>query len=193
MKERGRLWFLAKSGGRRRVWFPVKRRPVFFLIVYIVLFFLIRSHIRMFCYPLKNWKHIGSHWSSLVSSPNLYLLLMKYEKQVLKQKRRDCIRFVANFNLSKEEIGFVRETLSPTCEDAFFDYLEGIDYSDVEVYAIAEGSVVFPKIPLMRVEGPMAGPDGGKPVDHLEKYLEYSFVEHISMLLLANSWDLMKL
>lgn len=41
-------------------------------------------------------------------------------------------------------------------QDAFFDYLEGIDCSDVEVYAIAEGSVVFPKIPLMRVEGPVA-------------------------------------
>ncbi|CAI9276765.1 unnamed protein product [Lactuca saligna] len=68
----------------------------------------------------------------------------------------ECIRFIANFKLSKEEIAFVRESLSPTCEDAFFDYLEGIDCSDVEVYAIAEGSVVFPKIPLMRVEGPVA-------------------------------------
>ncbi|KAI3738291.1 hypothetical protein L2E82_28315 [Cichorium intybus] len=41
-------------------------------------------------------------------------------------------------------------------KDAFFDYLEGIDCSDVEVYAIVEGSVVFPKIPLMRAEGPVA-------------------------------------
>nr|GEX74965.1 nicotinate phosphoribosyltransferase 2-like [Tanacetum cinerariifolium] len=40
--------------------------------------------------------------------------------------------------------------------DGFFDYLEGIDCSDVEVYAIPEGSVVFPKVPLMRVEGPVA-------------------------------------
>ncbi|KAI3778943.1 hypothetical protein L2E82_08333 [Cichorium intybus] len=51
----------------------------------------------------------------------------------------ECIRFIANFKLSKEKIAFVRETLSPTCEDAFFDYLEGIDCSDVEMYAIAEG------------------------------------------------------
>ncbi|KAJ9564290.1 hypothetical protein OSB04_000256 [Centaurea solstitialis] len=68
----------------------------------------------------------------------------------------ECIRFIANFKFSKEEIAFVRESLSPTCEDGFFDYLEGIDCSDVEVYAITEGSVVFPKIPLMRVEGPVA-------------------------------------
>ncbi|KAI3799022.1 hypothetical protein L1987_34310 [Smallanthus sonchifolius] len=68
----------------------------------------------------------------------------------------ECIRFIANFKLSKEEIAFVRECLSPTCEDGFFDYLGGINCSDVEVYAIAEGSVVFPKVPLMRIEGPVA-------------------------------------
>ncbi|GJT46567.1 nicotinate phosphoribosyltransferase 2-like protein [Tanacetum coccineum] len=68
----------------------------------------------------------------------------------------ECIRFIANFKLSKDEIAFVRECLSPTCEDGFFDYLGGIDCSDVEVYAIAEGSVVFPKVPLMRIEGPVA-------------------------------------
>ncbi|MFS7973023.1 putative nicotinate phosphoribosyltransferase [Helianthus anomalus] len=59
----------------------------------------------------------------------------------------ECIRFIANFKCSKEEITFLRETLSPTCEDGFFDYLQGIDFSDVEVYAIPEGSVVFPKYP----------------------------------------------
>ncbi|XP_012574518.1 nicotinate phosphoribosyltransferase 2-like isoform X2 [Cicer arietinum] len=42
------------------------------------------------------------------------------------------------------------------CEDGFFDYLRGIDCSDVEVYAIPEGTVVFPKVPLLRIEGPVA-------------------------------------
>ncbi|CAL4920006.1 unnamed protein product [Urochloa decumbens] len=44
----------------------------------------------------------------------------------------------------------------PTCEDGFFEYLSSIDCSDVEVYAIPEGYVVFPKVPLMRIEGPVA-------------------------------------
>ncbi|XP_076946534.1 nicotinate phosphoribosyltransferase 2-like [Bidens hawaiensis] len=68
----------------------------------------------------------------------------------------ECIRLIANFKCSEEEITFLRETLPPTCEDGFFDYIQGIDCSDVEVYAIPEGSVVFPKIPLMRIEGPVA-------------------------------------
>lgn len=68
----------------------------------------------------------------------------------------ECIRFIANFKFSEEEISFIQESLPPTCESGFYDYLRGIDCTDVEVYAIPEGSVVFPKVPLMRVEGPVA-------------------------------------
>ncbi|KAL7231792.1 hypothetical protein ACSBR2_009926 [Camellia fascicularis] len=68
----------------------------------------------------------------------------------------ECIRFIANFKFKEEEIAFIRASLPKTCEDGFYDYLRGIDCSDVEVYAVLEGSVVFPKVPLMRVEGPIA-------------------------------------
>ncbi|XP_043713142.1 nicotinate phosphoribosyltransferase 2-like [Telopea speciosissima] len=68
----------------------------------------------------------------------------------------ECIRFIANFKLTEEEISFLRSSLPPNCEDGFFNYLRGLDCSDVEVYAIPEGSVVFPKIPLLRVGGPIA-------------------------------------
>ncbi|KAF9623052.1 hypothetical protein IFM89_036188 [Coptis chinensis] len=67
----------------------------------------------------------------------------------------ECIRFIANFKFTDEEITYLRSTL-PACEDGFFDYLRSIDCSDVEVYAVTEGSVVFPKMPLLRVEGPVA-------------------------------------
>ncbi|XP_027361996.1 nicotinate phosphoribosyltransferase 1-like [Abrus precatorius] len=68
----------------------------------------------------------------------------------------ECVRFVANYKLSEENIDFIKKNLSVSCEDGFLDYLRGIDCSDVEVYAIPEGSVVFPTVPLLRVEGPIA-------------------------------------
>eukprot|EP00250_Pteridium_aquilinum_P014671 c22133_g1_i1 orf=378-2051(-) len=67
----------------------------------------------------------------------------------------ECVRFAANFHLEESEIDYLRTILPPTCEDAFFDYLQSVDCSNVEIYAIPEGSVVFPRIPLMRVEGPL--------------------------------------
>ncbi|XP_022149494.1 nicotinate phosphoribosyltransferase 2-like [Momordica charantia] len=68
----------------------------------------------------------------------------------------ECIRLIANFKFTEEEISFIKKSLPSSCEDAFYDYLRGINCSDVEVYAISEGSAVFPKVPLVRVEGPVA-------------------------------------
>ncbi|KAF7828717.1 nicotinate phosphoribosyltransferase 2-like [Senna tora] len=68
----------------------------------------------------------------------------------------ECIKLIANFKFTKEDINFIRQNLAASCEDGFFDFLRGIDCSDVEVYAIPEGSVVFPKIPLLQIEGPVA-------------------------------------
>ncbi|GFS43493.1 nicotinate phosphoribosyltransferase 2 [Actinidia rufa] len=134
----------------------------------------------------------------------------------------ECIRLIANFKFTAEEIAFIKTSLPKTCEgtsigerpfdffllkaavykmkkivdhliiqtfssgakfsecvillgsndfmgqcklgatncvleqDGFYNYLRGVDCSDVEVYAVSEGSVVFPKVPLLRVEGPIA-------------------------------------
>ncbi|KAG5061193.1 hypothetical protein JHK87_002222 [Glycine soja] len=68
----------------------------------------------------------------------------------------ECVRFVANYKLNEEDIDYIKNNLSVSCEDGFLDYLRRIDCSDVEVYAIPEGSVVFPKVPLLRIEGPIA-------------------------------------
>ncbi|KAL2504923.1 Nicotinate phosphoribosyltransferase 1 [Abeliophyllum distichum] len=68
----------------------------------------------------------------------------------------ECIRLIANFRFTEDEIAFIKASLPPSCEDGFYDYLRGTDCSDVEIYSISEGFVVFPKIPLMRIEGPIA-------------------------------------
>jgi nicotinate phosphoribosyltransferase len=40
-------------------------------------------------------------------------------------------------------------------EDEFFTYMRDLKMDDIKVYAIPEGSIVFPRVPLIRIEGPI--------------------------------------
>lgn len=50
---------------------------------------------------------------------------------------------------------YIRERL-PNAEEEFFEYLEKLNCDDLKISAIPEGTVVFPSIPLITIEGPLA-------------------------------------
>ncbi|XP_034253453.1 nicotinate phosphoribosyltransferase isoform X2 [Thrips palmi] len=67
----------------------------------------------------------------------------------------ESLKFLENFQYSDSDIIYLRETLPSSIEPEFFDYLKNLTANEVTVYAIEEGSVVFPRVPLLRVEGPL--------------------------------------
>lgn len=54
------------------------------------------------------------------------------------------------------DMDYLRTILPSSTEEEFYDYLSSVSTESVVVYAVDEGMVVFPKVPLMRVEGPLA-------------------------------------
>uniref|UniRef100_A0A7S4EAA3 Nicotinate phosphoribosyltransferase n=1 Tax=Pelagomonas calceolata TaxID=35677 RepID=A0A7S4EAA3_9STRA len=66
----------------------------------------------------------------------------------------ECIRYLESFRVTDTDIAYLR-TLLPRAEPGFFDWLRALDASDVTVHAVREGTVVFPKCPLLRVHGPI--------------------------------------
>lgn len=68
----------------------------------------------------------------------------------------ECLTFLQGFSYSPEDIDFFRSVLPPTAEDEFFDYMAGVSADGIKLYSVAEGTIVFPKEPLMRIEGPLA-------------------------------------
>lgn len=59
-------------------------------------------------------------------------------------------------NFSVPDIEYLKSVLPPTTEPEFFEYLYGLDCRDIKLRAIPEGTVVFPRVPLIIVEGPLA-------------------------------------
>ncbi|XP_036150226.1 nicotinate phosphoribosyltransferase-like isoform X3 [Monomorium pharaonis] len=65
----------------------------------------------------------------------------------------ECIKFLNKFHYSPSDIKYLKSTMPATVDQRFFDYLQSLTAKDVTIYAIDEGSVVFPRVPLLRVEG----------------------------------------
>ena len=66
----------------------------------------------------------------------------------------EVIRFVETYRLTESDVDYLRELL-PQGEEGFFEWLRGLDCSEIKIYAIREGTVVFPAEPLLRIEGPL--------------------------------------
>jgi len=67
----------------------------------------------------------------------------------------EVLKFISNFRYSDGDIEYLRETLPESVEDEFFDYLRNLTANDVILYGLEEGSVAFPRVPLLKVEGPL--------------------------------------
>ncbi|XP_025830667.1 nicotinate phosphoribosyltransferase isoform X2 [Agrilus planipennis] len=67
----------------------------------------------------------------------------------------ECLKFLEKFHYSSSDLKYLKETLPQTIEDEFFVFLSTLSAKDVTVYAIDEGSVTFPRVPLLRIEGPL--------------------------------------
>ncbi|KAK3087804.1 hypothetical protein FSP39_010808 [Pinctada imbricata] len=67
----------------------------------------------------------------------------------------ECIKFLQNFRFTKSDIEYLKRVLPSDIEDEFFIYLGNLNADKVEMIAIDEGTVVFPKVPLLSISGPL--------------------------------------
>ncbi len=81
----------------------------------------------------------------------------------------ECLKFVRDYKFHSSDIDYLRTVLPHYVENEFYDYLSTIDMNDVNIYSVPEGkiclwnvnlfvclgTVVFPRLPLLRIEGPI--------------------------------------
>lgn len=67
----------------------------------------------------------------------------------------ECLKFISTFRFSPSDIEYLKKVM-PHAEPEFFVWLSTLDCRNTKVYAMKQGSAVFPREPLIRVEGPLA-------------------------------------
>ena len=66
----------------------------------------------------------------------------------------ECLAFLDNFKFTTSDLTYLKQEL-PHCEEEFFNFLTSLDPCDLEISAIPEGSVCFPRVPLVKISGPL--------------------------------------
>jgi len=115
------------------------------------------------CIFLRNILRTNSHhmlvkcqvWNEYVCC--IYILCWNFLFHVLTlSDLEQCLESVYCDCAVSLDMEYLRTILPPSTEEEFYDYLSSISTDSVVVYAVDEGMVVFPKVPLMRIEGPLA-------------------------------------
>ena len=68
----------------------------------------------------------------------------------------EAVRFLAGYRFSAHHLDRLRTLLPPGSDPRFFDWLGDRTLSRVRVRALREGTLAFPRVPLLIVEGPIA-------------------------------------
>jgi nicotinate phosphoribosyltransferase len=67
----------------------------------------------------------------------------------------ELLRFVESFHYADDDIEYLKE-LFPYFEAEFWEWLQAIDMKNVEIWAMPEGNLCFPREPLIQISGPLA-------------------------------------
>ncbi|KAF0686503.1 Aste57867_21690 [Aphanomyces stellatus] len=65
----------------------------------------------------------------------------------------EVLGFLNSFKFDETDIAYLQSVLPNTTEPGFFQWLRTLDCTHVKVYALKEGTIAFPRIPVVRVEG----------------------------------------
>ncbi|CAL4122885.1 unnamed protein product, partial [Meganyctiphanes norvegica] len=66
-----------------------------------------------------------------------------------------CLKYIQNFKFSESDIAFLKKNMPPSVEPEFFEFMFNLTTDEITLYAIEEGKVVFPRVPLLVLEGPL--------------------------------------
>jgi nicotinate phosphoribosyltransferase len=67
----------------------------------------------------------------------------------------ESLKYVSEFKFTTVQIDWLKSKF-PAWKPGFWEYLATVDTSKVQIYAVEQGTIVFPRTPLMRLEGPLA-------------------------------------
>ena len=69
----------------------------------------------------------------------------------------ECLKHLTHFSFTQEDVGYLESVPNlQHCEKGFFEWLKNLNTDNVTVHAILDGTLCFPREPLLIIEAPLA-------------------------------------
>jgi nicotinate phosphoribosyltransferase len=103
-------------------------------------------------YELTMAKADLDHKNLDIITENYYIRKIPQGAYLISAGLEQVIYFIENFRLTKEDIEWLRSTSGKDFDEKFYKYLKDFKFEG-DVYAVPEGTVVFPNEPIINVTG----------------------------------------
>lgn len=104
-------------------------------------------------YELTMAKADLDHSNMGVITENYYVRKIPQGAYLISAGLEQVIHFIKNFKVTEEDVEWLRSTSGRDFDNRFLEYLLDFSFRG-DVYAVPEGTVVFPNEPIMNVTGP---------------------------------------
>lgn len=88
-----------------------------------------------------------------IITENYYIRKIPQGSYLVSAGLEQVVYFIQNFKVTQEDVDWLRDTSGRDFDDRFLEYLLNFRFKG-DVYAVPEGTVVFPNEPIMNVTGP---------------------------------------
>ena len=103
-------------------------------------------------YELTMAKADLDHSNMNTITENYYIRTVPQGAYLLSAGLEQVIHFIQNFTITKEDIEWLRSTSGRDFDEKFYKYLQDFKFEG-NIYAVPEGTVVFPNEPIINITG----------------------------------------
>ena len=104
-------------------------------------------------YELTSTKADFDHGNDAVVTQEYFVRSVPFGSYLVATGLEQVIAFITKLCFEEKDLGWLEATSGPDFRNGFLDFLMNFKFSG-DIYAVPEGSVVFPNEPIINVTGP---------------------------------------
>lgn len=104
-------------------------------------------------YELTSTKADFDHGNDAIVTQEYFVRNIPFGSYIVAAGLEQVIAFVFNLRFNEKDLGWLEATSGPDFKNGFLDFLQNFHFSG-EIYAVPEGTLVFPNEPIINVTGP---------------------------------------